>query len=385
MPGSIRIARVAGIDVYIHVTFFLLLAYFGWLGLQGGGEPGMVFAVLAVSFLFACVLLHEFGHALAARHYGIATPDITLLPIGGVARIERMPDKPDQEIVIALAGPAVNVAIAFLLGAAMIMTGTFSFNSLLSTGSWKVALNDIPTAIINLLFWNNLVLAAFNMIPAFPMDGGRVLRALLAKNVSLVKATHIAAGIGKALAMCFGLIGLFNGWPLFILLALFVFIGATQEARSVEVHAITRGASIQDVMITNFKALSQHARLQEAIDALLAGYQHDFPVVDADGGYLGVLTRPQMLTELKRSGSETPVLGIMNKEVKPVTLNTDLEHVLQQLDHADTPLVPVEDQFGRVIGLVVPENVSEMILVREALKEREEIVRANEKLHSKNF
>jgi CBS domain-containing protein len=202
------------------------------------------------------------------------------------------------------------------------------------------------------------------------MDGGRVLRAVLAKSLPMVRATHIAAGIGKTLAICFGILGLFSPHvgPMFILLAVFVYIGASQEARSVEVQSFTKGVGIRDVMITNFKALSQNATLQEALDALLSSYQHDFPVVDADGGLLGILTRPQMLTALQQSGAQVSVLSLMRKDIEAVTLDTDLDQALNELDRLNAPVVPVADQFGRVIGLVVPENVSEMIMVREAAR-----------------
>ncbi|MEI6278028.1 MAG: site-2 protease family protein [Verrucomicrobiae bacterium] len=219
MRWSYRIARVAGIDVKIHVTFLLLLAWFGWMYWQAGGMAGAVEGVGFTLALFLCVLLHEFGHAFAARAYGIRTPDITLLPIGGVARLERMPDKPVQELVVALAGPAVNVAIALVL--------IFVLAAKISLSNFS-GLDRVGGSLTAQLLWINIVLVAFNAIPAFPMDGGRVLRALLAMKLDHFLATTIAARVGQVLAVGFAVVGWF-GSPMLLFIALFVFSGAQQE------------------------------------------------------------------------------------------------------------------------------------------------------------
>jgi Zn-dependent protease len=217
MKWSYRIARIADTDVRIHVTFLLLPAYFGFVEWKTDGPVAAAMTVLFILILFLCVLLHEFGHALAGRHYGIRTPDITLLPIGGIAHLERIPEKPIQEFVIAIAGPAVNVAIAIAIIPALVFTG----------GLFGPPVNDFRSLLHNLLFLN-LGLVLFNLIPAFPMDGGRIFRALLAMKLSWLAATRIAARTGQFVAILFAIGGFF--WsPLLILIALFVFKGAQQE------------------------------------------------------------------------------------------------------------------------------------------------------------
>jgi stage IV sporulation protein FB len=218
MQWSYRIARIAGIDVRIHITFLLLPAYFGFVEWRAAGPGAAAQSVFFILLLFCCVLLHEFGHALAGRRYGIRTPDITLLPIGGVARMLAIPDKPTQEFVIAVAGPAVNVAIAAILAPVLYFTG----------GVFSGPLTDTRLLLHNLLLVN-LGLVAFNMIPAFPMDGGRVLRSLLAMRWSWIRATRIAARTGQAIAILFALAALWRENPILLLIAFFVFSGARQE------------------------------------------------------------------------------------------------------------------------------------------------------------
>ena len=224
MKWSWKIGIFAGIAVYMHATFILLL---GWIALSHWMQYKSLLPTLTgVAFiiaLFLCVVLHEYGHALTARRFGIATRDITLLPIGGVARLERMPDKPNQELWVALAGPAVNVVLAALLGAYLFLTGHFE------------PVNQIGLThgvFLERLLFANLFLVGFNLIPAFPMDGGRVLRALLAKRMEYLRATQIAAGVGQGLAFLFGFVGLFTN-PFLVFIALFVWIGAAQEAAMV--------------------------------------------------------------------------------------------------------------------------------------------------------
>jgi stage IV sporulation protein FB len=217
MKWSYRIARIRGIDVRIHLTFLLLPVFFGFGAWKESGWAGAVGEVSFLLALFLCVLLHEFGHALAGRRYGIRTPDITLLPIGGVARMENIPEKPSMELFIAIAGPAVNVAICIVLTAILMLTGGFLQG---------------PETTLRLMLHNLLLMNAglvfFNMIPAFPMDGGRVLRALLAMKFSHLGATRAAARTGQAMALVFAVAG-FLGNPMLLLIAMFVFNGAQQE------------------------------------------------------------------------------------------------------------------------------------------------------------
>ncbi|MBX9701274.1 MAG: site-2 protease family protein, partial [Acetobacteraceae bacterium] len=217
MTWSFPIGTVQGTVIRIHLTFLLLLLWIGGTGFAQGGAPEAITSVVFVCLLFLCVLLHEFGHVFAARRYGVRTPDITLLPIGGVAQMERIPEKPSEELVVALAGPAVNVVIAALL-----------FLALGGVPSMQAAaeLHSPGHGILERLAWVNVTLVVFNLIPAFPMDGGRVLRAFLAMRLGHVRATQRAATIGQVVAFGFGILGLFGGNPLLVFIALFVYLGA---------------------------------------------------------------------------------------------------------------------------------------------------------------
>lgn len=221
MAWSFTIARIFGSEVRIHITFFLLLLWIGVVHYQHGGMPAAIEGVIFILALFACVVAHEFGHALMARRYGIKTPDITLLPIGGLARLERMPEKPRQEIAVALAGPAVNVVIAAIL--ILVMGASIEADALQT-------LENPTLGFVARLASVNVFLVVFNLIPAFPMDGGRVLRALLAMRYSRLQATRVAARIGQGLAFVFGYFGLM-GNPMLIFIAIFVFLAANAEVR----------------------------------------------------------------------------------------------------------------------------------------------------------
>lgn len=286
MRWSIHAARVAGIEIRIHLTFLLLLAGVGIGYHARGGMPAALAGLAFVLLLFGSVVLHELGHAVAALRYGIHTPDITLLPIGGVARLERLPRDPRQELAVALAGPAVTALIALGL--------TLAAGSGAGTTEPLQALDDPGHGLAAQLRDANLVLLAFNLLPAFPMDGGRVLRAGLALRMDYVRATRIAARAGRAFAFVFGLVGLlFN--PLLVLVALFVFLGATQEAAATEVQELSRRLPISAAMLTEFRSLREDATLEEAADALLRTSQHDFPVVDGAMRPRGVLTRAALV------------------------------------------------------------------------------------------
>src|SRR5581483_5404663 len=270
MKWSWRIARVSGIDIYLHGTFLILLA---WVGLshllQGLGVGDAMAGLVFVSTLFGIVVLHELGHAITAQRFGIRTRDITLLPIDGVARLERMPEKPWQELLVALAGPAVNVVLAGLLFLALApIEGAAAVNDVALVGGRFLAK----------LVWVNVGLAVFNLLPAFPMDGGRALRAMLAMRMDYVQATQVAASIGQGLALLLGFVGLFSN-PFLVFIALFVWIGAAGEAAVVQMKSALRGIPISRAMVTEFRTLSSADSLARAVDHVLTGFQHDFPVV----------------------------------------------------------------------------------------------------------
>ena len=359
MPWSWKLGRVAGIPVYVHATFFMLLA---WIALSYWRESQSLAAVVeGVGFilaLFACVVLHEFGHALTARRYGIRTKDITLLPIGGLARLERMPDVPIQELWVALAGPAVNAVIALVL-----------FGSLHASGAWEsITRVGVATgAFAERVMLANVALGVFNLLPAFPMDGGRALRALLATRMEYTRATQRAAIIGQGMAVLLGFIGL-QGNPMLIFIALFVWIGAGQEASIVQMKSALAGIPLRRAMLTHFRALTPTSTLGDAIDLLLTGSQQDFPVV-VNGRVEGMLTRSDLVKALTRSGRDASVRDVMTRECSAADASEMLETVLGRLQGRDCHTIPVLEH-GALIGLVTMDNVGEFLTIQAAERGR---------------
>lgn len=359
MKWSWKLGRFAGINVYVHTTFFLLVAFVGlnyWLQTRtlAGTLEGIAFLLL----LFLSVVLHEYGHALTARRYGIRTRDITLLPIGGLARLERMPDKPIQELWVALAGPAVNVVIAAALLAYLFLTNAFAP---------LTGLSITAGSFIERLMVVNLFLVGFNLLPAFPMDGGRVLRALLALRLEYTRATQIAASIGQGMAFLFGFIGLFIN-PFLLFIAFFVYIGAAQEASMVQMKSALGGIPVERAMLTNFQALTPNDTLRQAVQATLDGSQQDFPVMDGDRA-VGVLTRKDLVAALSQRGESVPVAEVMRRDFEAVDSSEMLEPAFARLQACDCHTVPVT-HGGRVVGLLTMDNVGEFLLIQAALEGR---------------
>jgi Zn-dependent protease len=359
MKWSFKLGEVGGIGVYVHFTFLLLL---GWIVLASY-EASQELEVAAregifILLVFGIIVLHELGHAFAARRYGIATRDITLLPIGGVARLERMPDDPRQELVVALAGPAVNVVLAGILAFVVGPAGTrYAFANLLRMESGSLAIRLLEV---------NIMLVLFNLIPAFPMDGGRVLRALLAMRGDYVQATQTAASVGQALALLFGFLGLF-GLPMLLFIALFVWIGAAQEASMVQVKAALAGIPVSRAMIQHFHVLAPDDSLEVATQHVLAGFQHDFPVVE-NGKVMGVLTRADLLTALAKAGERGRVRDAMRTHFETADPGEMLEQVMARLQDCECYSMPVV-RNGQLLGLITMDSLGEFLLVRNALRE----------------
>jgi Zn-dependent protease/CBS domain-containing protein len=359
MGWSLPIFRIAGIQLRIHVTFVLLIAWLAFGYYAQGGSPAAAEGVIFVLLLFLCVVLHEFGHALAAKSFGINTPDITLLPIGGVARLERMPEEPKQELLIAVAGPAVNVVIALGL---FVAGGSF-INPFVNPASPE------RVGLVSQLLIINVLLVAFNLLPAFPMDGGRVLRALLATRMSYARATQIAATVGQGFAFVFGFIGLI--WnPFLIFIALFVYIGASQEAALAQMKDVSRRYPVSSAMVREFRTLPENATLEEAVDALLATSQHDFPVVDETGNVAGVLTRHDLIAALRKNDPALRVGDVMRRNIPTVTTGTRFEVAFRIMQECNCPAVPVLDSMKRLVGLLTPENVTELMMIQSAMPRR---------------
>jgi Zn-dependent protease len=357
---AIKLGAFAGIDVYLHLTFLLLIGFFAfsyWIvdGSVGAALQGVLFYLA----LFGCVLLHEYGHALTARRFGIRTRDITLYPIGGVARLERLPDRPIEELWVALAGPAVNVVIAALALVVITLSGGPSV-------SWARLLAGGDTFLERLLSVN-LSLVLFNLIPAFPMDGGRVLRALLASRLDYARATQIAAGLGQAFALLFGFVGLLSN-PTLIFIAFFVWIAAAQEASMAQMKSSLSGIPVSRAMLTDFRALHPIEPLSRVVEHILAGSQQDFPVVE-EGRVVGVLTRADLLAALAQRGPVGAVGHIMRRDLLVVDSFEMLEPVFMRLQEQGLHTAPVVHR-GQLVGLLTSENVGEFLMIQAVLGQR---------------
>jgi Zn-dependent protease/CBS domain-containing protein len=354
---SWRLGSLFGIDVFVHVTFVLLLVWLGVSHLVAGHDVAMLASgLLFVISIFAVVVFHELGHALTARRFGIRTRDITLLPIGGIARLERMPEKPSQELLVALAGPAVNVALALVLLAVLaLLRGTVALEQVQTVGGPFLAK----------LLWINVSLAVFNLLPAFPMDGGRVLRAALALRMDHGRATHLAARIGQGMAVLFGVAGVY--WnPMLILVAVFVWMGAREESASAQIQSALRGVPIGRAMITDFETLSVDDPLARAVDRSLAGFQHDFPVLDGDR-LVGVLTRADLVRGLAVGGAGSAVREAMQHGFTTADPADMLDAVIGRLQAPDARAVVVL-RDDRVVGLVTAEHIGELVLFDSLLR-----------------
>ncbi len=359
MRWSWRIARIAGINVYAHVTFLILVA---WIAIGAYVTRGPHAAVRATAFillLFGIVVLHELGHALTARRFGVRTRDIILLPIGGVARLERIPRRPIQEFWVAIAGPMVNIVLAGALYAILRFQGVEPLQG--SGGGF------LQQSLLVQLFWVNIFLALFNLLPAFPMDGGRVLRSLLAMRMDYVQATQVAASVGQFMALLFGFWGLF-GNPFLLFIALFVWIGAAEEASMVQMESALAGIPVERAMITEYHVLEPSDPLGKAAEYVLSGFQQDFPVV-ADGHVVGMLTRSDLLRGLAERGPTAPVGEVMTKQFATADVHEFLDDALVRLRECECRAVPVLRE-GRLVGILTPDNLSEYLMIREALRRR---------------
>lgn len=336
-----------GIELRLHATFLLLLA---WFGIQAWSE-GPIAVVVQLSFvvlLFACVVLHELGHALTAQRYGIRTQDITLLPIGGLARLERMPTDGRQELWIALAGPAVNVVIAGVLFVVL----------------WLVPGSGPGLELVERLAAANVALAVFNLLPAFPMDGGRVLRAALSVRRGRLGATRAAVSVGRVFAVAFALLGLWLN-PMLLLIAVFIWVAASGELMDVELHAAAENLLVADAMVLRFVSLRTRDSLARALEELLAGTQQDFPVVDGPR-LVGMLSEADLMQGLAEHGEATPVARVMRDDLPRLEATLPLGEALERIQEADGRSLPVV-RSGRLVGLMTRQNLGEVIAAREAL------------------
>lgn len=360
MKWSLYLGKIAGIKVFIHWTFLILL---GWIGVSGAMEgqntSEITWSMIFILSAFACITLHELGHALAARRYGISTSDITLLPIGGVARLQSMPKKPAEELVVALAGPLVNVLIAILLFLVLPKGNPF-------TDMGQFARVDRDNFLV-VLFSFNVIIPLFNMIPAFPMDGGRVLRALLAFRLDRVKATRIAAKLGQLMAMLFVFAG-FMGNPFLIFIGLFIFLGAEAEYQATAEEASLAGHRVSDVLMKQYISIDQSEHLRTAVDAMLNGQCRIF-LVTSGLEIVGSLNRDQIIAALMSKGSDVTVGEVMNSDVCFLHPETSLTEAYSMMKTKGDNLYPVTDD-GKLEGVLDLENIMEYVMVQNALLQK---------------
>jgi Zn-dependent protease len=359
MRWSLRLGSYHGIDVYVHVTFFLLLAFWGFTGFSATGSlTAAAMNVVFIIAVFGCVLLHEFGHALTAARYGVPTRDIVLYPIGGVARLERMPREPVQELWVALAGPAVNVVVAIVLFLWLQLTGAFVPLS---------ALGSVQGPFLERLMIVNIGLVLFNLLPAFPMDGGRVMRALLAMRTSYERATAAAARTGQGLAVLFGIAALITGSPMLVLIAVFVWMAATAENRQVQMQSALGEVPLEHVIRTDVRVLDAALTLQGAVRASVASGQRDFPVV-SDGRLVGVLWQEDMLRGLQELGAEATIGEVTDRAAGQAHLGERAEAVMQRLSTGGGRLMPVTDALGRLVGVITPDTLAQFLRLQAAVR-----------------
>jgi stage IV sporulation protein FB len=308
------------------------------------------------SILFVIVVLHELGHSVAALRYGVPVKEIVLLPIGGVAQLTRMPEKPIEEFVIAIAGPLVNFGLAILLALVAFTTGLE-----LGIGNMPLTFSRLAGAslqsVFAYVFISNLFLGVFNLLPAFPMDGGRIFRALLATRFDYARATSIAVTVGQGIAWLMALWGLLGGGFFIIIVAVFILIGASQEGQLVQLKRLFDGLHVEQAFSRGVKSLTPNSTLREAVDLTLSTFQSDFPICE-DDRLVGLLTQSRLIDALNRLNPETPVSMVMERDVSPVEPKDGLFQVQQRLAELSLDALPVVDE-GMFLGLITSRDLNE--------------------------
>ena len=377
MGSSMRLFRVWGIDVQVHWSFLLILAYGAFI-YSGRSNPlaGAIYGIVVILLLFVCVLLHEFGHALVAKYFKVNVPTITLLPIGGVAQLERMPRQPLQEFLIAIAGPAVNFVLTLLLLPIALLVvgmgmGSGSFSSLLVYAQSRMMTPSLDGLLVYLAF-TNFALGLFNLLPAFPMDGGRVLRSLLAMAMPYVRATRIAVIVGRLMAVLLAFVGL-GGNIMLLLIAFFVYIGGRGELEAVESRYVLKDIRAGQALNREARQVYTSESIDKAVDLIMTTYQADFPVFDLGSNFVGVLTRPLLVNVLRTQGREGRIVDVMipAQEIPVVGPETTLADVWDRMMEDRSRVVAVKER-GRFLGLLTLDDISELIQVVGATKAGED-------------
>ncbi len=360
MKYSLSLGKILGIKVQIHWTFLILIFWIVFSNIKSGSTAQeTLWAILFILSIFACVVMHEFGHALAARKFGIKTKDITLLPIGGLARLESLPEKPKEELIVAFAGPFVNIVIFLLVFPFIQIPDAINLES-------ELALNTSDHFLFKLVVVN-VWLAVFNLIPAFPMDGGRVLRAILSFNMPREKATSISAGIGQVLAIGFVIVGFYSN-PFLIFIGLFIFLGAQSEASFTQTKSFLKGYVVSDVVMNHYESIQQHQSLQDAVKKLLNGTSKHFLVLD-DSKPVGTLSRDEIIKGLSEQNQQIQIFEVMNKDILFLQESEPLELAWQKIQ-TNKSLAAVVNKNNQIVGALDLENILEFVMVTSAIKKQ---------------
>ncbi len=366
LRGSFKLITIRGIQVRIHFTWLFLPFIFGLVGLQKGPLSGLM-AIVLICFIFICVILHEMSHSLVAQSFGVRVRDITLLPIGGVATITNLPEKPSQELAIALAGPPVNFLLSLLLSIPLVGSPSIHrfWRLILEILQGKVSFppSDWYVTLV-LIIYINIILGLFNLLPAFPMDGGRVLRAYLAQRMDYLRATKVAASLGHGFAFLFAVVGIIFVHPILFLIAIFIYFGASQEELLVGMKQALRGLRVEDLLPMDFKVLSPEDNLEKGLALMMHSHQEDFPVVK-DGRLVGLLTKDDILSTIKGSGVRSLVAEVMKTHFETIRWDDSLTEVHRRMMKDEISALPVVEE-GLVLGMVTMEDIKRIYTIMVA-------------------
>ncbi|RJQ47725.1 MAG: site-2 protease family protein [Gaiellales bacterium] len=361
MKWSFKIGRLLGIELRVHLTFFLIVAYAAYAFASFNSDnpqAGAVYGAFVITVLFLCVVIHEMAHSKMAIHFGAEVDSITLLPIGGVSQLKSMPDEPKKELLVSIVGPLTNVIIALLL-LPVVLFNWGSLASMTAEEFLDFLLKPSFLGFFTYILFINVMLAVFNLMPAFPLDGGRVLRSVLSMFMPSIQATRIAKTVGQTLAFLLGMVGLYTGAYLWIIIAVFIFFGASQEATGAEMKNILEKLTVRQALTGRHDAVRPEMPLGDVVNIALHSYQEDFPVLGGEGQLVGLLTRSNLLVGLHQRGPGASVGDVMVTEFPTVAPDADFARVFEKMNESGLKAIPVVDN-GLFLGIITLEHLSEV-------------------------
>lgn len=370
MKGSIKIATMFNIPVKLHWSFALLILYIGYLGYSNGSNwEGTLLMGSFMLSLFFCVVLHEYGHALTARRYGVQTRDIILSPIGGVARLERLPEKPIQEFYVAIAGPLVNIAIVILIIPLiyLLFQNEISWDSSFFRSILGLIEFDSPLAILPFLLLGNIMLAGFNLLPAFPMDGGRIFRSLLSIKLGRLRATQIASYLGNIFGIAMIIYGIYTSHIITSMIGVFIFLLATQEYRMVKMETLLKTHFVADIFRPNFTKIYLHSKMHEAEELIKRGLEKNFLVFDQEEKLSGVLHELFIVEAIRKNDLEGPVAEYLSQSYQAIFKTDNLDRVLKLMQQHGYSILPVYDE-ELLVGVIDVSMMNNFLRLKKKSK-----------------